>query len=175
MHPTQNLAVDTTATPARTLRDAALYLTRHGWVQGAYYDATGGSFLPPACWVGAIGMVCYGGPVDAPAQNFDDPGFGDFEAAVAYLEYFLRARGLVDEEYGTAYDYNDAKDRAKAQVLFTLHVAADRWDADHEPGRDYVCPTCGARRCWFNGVWRCVDIACDAWSAIADPMQGGVA
>ncbi|WP_449369304.1 DUF6197 family protein, partial [Actinoplanes awajinensis] len=60
-------------THSTVLRSAALYLERHGWIQGSYYDATSGVFTPPACTVGAIGMVCYGGPVDAPAQMFDDP------------------------------------------------------------------------------------------------------
>ncbi len=56
-------------TPAATLRATALYLDRHGWCQGSYYDATAVCFTPAACLVGAIGMVCYGGPVDAPALN----------------------------------------------------------------------------------------------------------
>ncbi|MGI5182320.1 DUF6197 family protein [Dactylosporangium sp. CA-152071] len=58
---------------AQTLRDTTLYLQRHGWNQGEYYDATCVRFTPPACLVGAVGIVCYGGPVDAPALNFGDP------------------------------------------------------------------------------------------------------
>jgi hypothetical protein len=33
---TQNPVTDSTVTPATTLRAAARYLDRHGWVQGAY-------------------------------------------------------------------------------------------------------------------------------------------
>ena len=82
------------AATARTLRDAALYLTRHGWVQGAQYDQTAVCFTPAACLVGAIGMVCYGGPVEAPAQHFGTPEFDAFEAAVSYLD------GYLSREYG---------------------------------------------------------------------------
>src|SRR2546423_3321258 len=79
-------------TPAVTLRDAALYLDRHGWIQGAYYDATAVVFTPAACMVGAIGMVCYGGPVEAPAQVFGQPGFEQVEAALARLDSHLTQR-----------------------------------------------------------------------------------
>src|SRR5262249_43674072 len=33
------------------LRSAATYLDRHGWIQGAYYDATATCFTPSACLV----------------------------------------------------------------------------------------------------------------------------
>ncbi len=107
------------ATVAEVLRSAALYLERHGWIQGGYYDATEGVFTPPACLVGAIGMACYGGPVDAPAQHFDDPAFVDFEAAVLHLDRFL----LV-EDGSESYDFNDAKGRALADVTRVLRKAA---------------------------------------------------
>jgi hypothetical protein len=108
-------------TAGQVLRDAALYLQRHGWIQGAYYDATSGSFACPACMVGAIGMVCYGGPVDAPAQHFDDPGFLDFEAALLHLDRYL----LVED--GTeAYEFNDARGRTVEDVIRVLRDAAAR-------------------------------------------------
>jgi hypothetical protein len=110
-------------TPASTLRAAALYLDRHGWCQGAYYDQTATCFTPAACTVGAIGMVCYGGPVDAPAQNFDDPGFDAFEAAVAYLDVWLADRfGL------NVYEYNDARTVTADDVTAALRAAANDWD-----------------------------------------------
>ncbi|MEU7875150.1 hypothetical protein [Dactylosporangium sp. NPDC049140] len=103
----------------QTLRDTRLYLERHGWNQGEYYDATSGRFTPPACLVGAVGIVCYGGPVDAPAQMFDDPGFGSFEQAVGFLDLYLSHRfGL------NVYDYNDAKGRIFAEVSAMLEQAA---------------------------------------------------
>ena len=124
MQPTQTPVTDATVTPARTLRAAALYLTQHGWIQGNYYDQAATVFTPAACTVGAIGMVCYGGPVDAPAQHFDAPEFADFEAAVCYLHRFLST------EYGieTAYEFNDANGRAFADVVRVLNEAADLWD-----------------------------------------------
>jgi hypothetical protein len=108
-------------TTARVLWDAATYLEQHGWIQGAYYDATSGSFTPPACLVGAIGMVCYGGPVDAPAQHFDDPGFLDFEAAVLHLDRYLLA-----ENSSESYEFNDAKGRRLEDVTHVLRDAATR-------------------------------------------------
>jgi transposase-like protein len=108
---------------SQILRCAVLYLCRHGWCQGAYYDQTAVCFTPAACLVGAIAMVCYGGPVEAPAQHFNDPGFDDFEAAVAYLDRHLSA------EYGSnVYEFNDAKDRNGLQVVGMLLKAADAWD-----------------------------------------------
>ncbi|GID91679.1 hypothetical protein ACFQFC_01365 [Amorphoplanes digitatis] len=108
-------------TVARVLRSAAQYLERHGWIQGAYYDATSGSFTPPACLVGAIGMVCYGGPVDAPAQHFDDPGFLDFEEAVLHLDRYLLA-----EDGSESYEFNDARGRRVEDVCRVLRDAASR-------------------------------------------------
>ena len=101
------------------LRSAALYLERHGWIQGAYYDTTATVFTPAACLVGAIGMVCYGGPVDAPAQHFDDPGFLDFEEAVLHLD-----RYLLVEDGSESYEFNDAKGRRVEDVTDVLRQAA---------------------------------------------------
>jgi len=106
---------------ARVLRSAATYLERHGWIQGAYYDATSGSFTPPACQVGAIGMVCYGGPVDAPTEHFNDPGFLNFEAAMLHLDRYLLA-----EDGSEAYEFNDAKGRRLEDVTHVLRDAASR-------------------------------------------------
>jgi hypothetical protein len=111
-------------TPAQTLRAAARYLELHGWIQGAYYDPTATVFTPAACVVGAIGMVCYGGPVDAPALHFDDPGFPDFEAALAYLDRYASERGLGL----SAYDFNDAKGCMAGEVIGLLNEAAHTWD-----------------------------------------------
>ncbi|MFG3602096.1 DUF6197 family protein [Micromonospora chersina] len=131
MHATQNQVAEQVTTPARTLRDAALYLSRHGWTQGAYYDSTSGSFTPPACTVGAVGMVCYGGPVDAPAQMFDAPEFTDFEAALTYLDGYLALRfpdGQYYEGLDNTYDFNDAKGQTADEVIAVLNAAADEWD-----------------------------------------------
>jgi hypothetical protein len=108
------------STSARVLRSAALYLERHGWIQGAYYDATARTFTPAACMVGAIGVVCYGRPVDAPAQMFDDPGYLDFEEAVLHLD-----RYLLVEDGRESYEFNDAHGRHADDVLHVLRRAAD--------------------------------------------------
>jgi hypothetical protein len=117
-------------TPANTLRRAARYLSRYGWIQGAYYDMTATSFTPAACMVGAIGVVCYGGPVDAPAQQFEDPNWADFEQAMAWLDRYLTQRhGQPDGATPyTAYDFNDAKGRTATEVIVELLNAADAWD-----------------------------------------------
>ena len=106
---------------AQVLRSAALYLERHGWVQGAYYDPTATVFTPAADMVGAIAMVCYGGPCEAPAQHFDDPGFLDFEEAVLHLD-----RYLLVEDGSESYEFNDAVGRQLADVLRVLRDAAGR-------------------------------------------------
>jgi hypothetical protein len=113
------------ATVSRVLLSAALYLDRHGWIQGGYFDATTGVFTPPACIVGAIAMVCYGGPVDAPAQMFDHPGFADFEQAVLRLD-----RYLLVENGSESYEFNDAKGRKVEDVIGVLREAATR--PEHE-------------------------------------------
>jgi hypothetical protein len=113
------------AAVAATLRSTALYLDRHGWIQGAYYDQTATVFTPAACLVGAIAMVCYGGPVDAPAQHFEDPGFAEFEAAVAYLDRYLMARFDDDDGFPVVtYTFNDARGRTADEVKSALRAAA---------------------------------------------------
>jgi hypothetical protein len=174
----------------RVLCSAATYLERYGWIQGAYYDATSQTFTPAACMVGAIAMVCYGGPVDAPAQHFDDPGFLDFEAAVLHLDRYLLA-----EDGSESYEFNDAKDRRSEDITHVLRDAAsrpahelidalrviDRRNADmaalsamlipggifahvdypHTPGTLYDCPACEAT-CFCTDGFQCVRCALDA-------------
>ena len=106
---------------AQILRSAATYLERHGWIQGAYYDPTATLFTPAADLVGAIAMVCYGGPCEAPAQHFNDPGFLDFEEAVLHLD-----RYLLVEDGSESYEFNDAPGRRVEDVLRVLRDAAAR-------------------------------------------------
>jgi len=198
--PTATPAVPSAITPAVTLRAAATYLDRHGWCQGGYYEQTGRGILPAACQVGAIGMVCYGSQVDAPAQHFEHPGWGDFEAAVAYLDRYLAVRYGLDE-YGfnvEAYSFNDVKGRTADQVIAALRAAADKWDAEHgspaepaeepdvedggeshadyphEPGTLYDCPACEAA-CFCTDGFVCVYCASEAETADGDSTPGGVA
>jgi hypothetical protein len=117
---TEVIPAEAPGTAAQVLRDAALYLERYGWIQGAYYDAASQTFTPAACMVGAIGMVCYGGPVDAPAQQFDDPGFLDFEEAVLHLDRYLLVMDGTE-----SYEFNDARGRCAEDVIRVLRQAAD--------------------------------------------------
>ena len=106
---------------AAVLRNAAHYLETNGWIQGCYYDGTSESFSPAACIVGAIAAICYGGPVEAPAQMFDDPGFLDFEAAMLHLDRYLLVENSSD-----SYGFNDAPGRTVDQVVQVLRDAATR-------------------------------------------------
>ena len=125
MQPTHTPAAPTSATsPARTLRNAAAYLRRHGWIQGAYYDPAATGFTPAACTVGAIAMVCYGRPVGAPAQMSDRPGFDEFEAAVSYLDQMLKDTYGQDD----VYTWNDDRARTAEDVLVVLTTVADACD-----------------------------------------------
>jgi hypothetical protein len=170
MEPTYNPAHEA-GTPARpgaepsvgvTLREVARYLTDHGWIQGAYYDATGGSFTPPSCLVGGLGMVCFGGPVDAPAQNFGDPGFGRFEQTLGYLDGFLTARFAM-----VAYEFNDMRGRTFPAIVYALLKAADEWSVEHgehigeahEPGTGMDCPVCEAQCFCWDGF---ICVSCEA-------------
>ena len=106
-------------TAGLVLRLAALYLDRHGWIQGAYYDPAASVFTPAADMAGALAMVCYGGPVEAPAQHFDDPGFLDFEEAMLHLDRYLL---VMDGRQ--SYEFNDAPGRTAADVTAVLRQAA---------------------------------------------------
>jgi hypothetical protein len=123
MQSTQN-QITLEVNPAQTLRDAALYLRRYGWVQGSYFDQSATVFTPAADVIAAIGFACYGGPCEQPELNYLDPGFAEFEAAVTLLcEYLLNCYGSSDP-----YKFNDAKGRRAGEVTRTLEEAADFWD-----------------------------------------------
>ena len=127
MQPTHTLvATALAATVPATLRAAATYLRRHGWIQGAYYEQADSGLSPGACTVGAIAMVCYGSPVAAPALMHDEPGFTEFDAAVSYLDATLR--GECDQD--DVYTWNDDRDRTVEEVLHMLVEVADTCEGD---------------------------------------------
>jgi hypothetical protein len=127
MQPTHTLvAPNTAASITRTLLDAASYLRRYGWIQGAYYDCDSAGLTPAACTVGAIAMVCYGQPQAAPALMFEKPGFAQFEAAVSYLDATLRDE--CDQE--SVYTWNDDRDRTVGDVLHMLAEVAESCRCD---------------------------------------------
>ena len=125
----QPVTQQTVTTPAVTLRAAAAYLAAHGWTQGSYYDASANPVTPAACTVGAIGIVCYGQPNPAPALNYDDPAWVDFDAARQALDEYLVSTYGVE-----AYGFNDDRDRTAVQVIAALHAAAERWQHIHGGG-----------------------------------------
>jgi len=140
--PTQLLVADCATTPACTLRAAARYLARYGWVQGCLYDPSATVFTPSACLVGALGMVCYGGPVDAQALTSDDPGYAQFDAALSYLDVYLAGRWYAQN----GYEFNDARGRTLADVIAVLFEAAMAWE--HAADGDNLSPkrlACGCR------------------------------
>jgi hypothetical protein len=120
------VAIELATTIPTTLRDAASYLARHGWIQGAYYDDANPGLTPAACTVGAIAMVCYGSPVQAPALMFDKPGFAQFEAAVSYMDSTLRDE--CDQE--SVYTWNDDRCRTLGDVLRVLCEVAESFEGD---------------------------------------------
>jgi hypothetical protein len=120
------VAPKSAATVTRTLLDAACYLRRHGWIQGAYYDQADSGMFPAACTVGAISMVCYGSPVQAPALMFEHPGFAQFEAAVSYLDSTLRD----DCDQESVYTWNDDRCRTVRDVLHMLSEIAESFEGD---------------------------------------------
>ncbi len=143
MHPTHHQPSDPTtgnveATPGQTLRDAALYLQRHGWTQGAHYDFTADTFgpTPPACVRGAIAIACYGEAVDNPWTT-DRPEQPQFTTVAAFFDDYLylhHIHTLTDVDDDTdlcAVWWNDQPERTARQVIDVLRAAADDWDHTH--------------------------------------------
>jgi hypothetical protein len=118
--------------PSRLLRDTALYLQRHGWIQGSYY-AHHHTATPPACVMGALALVIFGQPF--PTAPYTQPGWADYKAAedalLAHLDGIYQSDG--DDSYpdpGLG-DWNDQPHRTADQVITALHEAADAYDHTH--------------------------------------------
>ena len=133
-----------TVTPADILRYAALYLDRHGWIQGDMFvdplQAT-----PAACAQGAIRMAVCG----SPTIPYTTDSARDTCRAIRVLAGHLRAThvdgdpthdpthgpGLdTDDDSHIVGDWNDEPGRTTADVLTALHEAADSWDTRHPGG-----------------------------------------
>ncbi len=131
-------------TPADLLRMAALYLRRHGWHQGTYYNnlfPTDHS-TPPACAAGAIGIACAGRKVEHFSQLAPD-ALADYLATLAafvdYLDtsyplFLVDEDGYVWDEHTSPYSWNDDPARTAEQVITALDEAADEWDRLHTQG-----------------------------------------
>jgi hypothetical protein len=110
-----------------TLLAMGRYLSGHGWMQGEYYASTA-TLTPAACLVGALSLIAYGYPAEAPADNFTHPGFDLFEAAMCHLGGYLTH--TYGRDLGDVYTFNDTPGRAVGEVLAMLHEAASS-----DPGR----------------------------------------
>ncbi|MDG6102349.1 hypothetical protein Daura_43520 [Dactylosporangium aurantiacum] len=145
MQPTQNPPMgdrtgptDDLAEVRSTLLAVAGYLSEHGWIQKEYY-ADPSCLTPAACTVGALSVVAYGYPAEAPADNFTHPGFDTFEAAMCHLGGYLTH--TYGQACGDPYTFNDAPDRTVGEVLAMLREAATS-----DPGR-WVPRCCEDERC----------------------------
>ncbi|WP_200210312.1 DUF6197 family protein [Micromonospora coerulea] len=139
MKATQNPPTTASATPADLLRMAALYLRRHGWTQGSYYDIYEPADYPtpPACAAGAIGIACAGHRVEH-FSHLDPDALADYLAAlgvfVDYLDatapvFFIDEDGYLLDEHTSPYSWNDDPARSAEQVITALEAAADEWDS----------------------------------------------
>ncbi|MGY0004120.1 DUF6197 family protein [Micromonospora sp. I033] len=144
MKATQKPPTTEQVTPADLLRMAALYLRRHGWHQGTYYNALfPADFLtPPACAAGAIGIACAGRKVEHFSQ-LDGGTLADYLATLAafvdYLDAFhplflVDEDGFVIDEHISPYSWNDDPTRTADQVIAALESAADECDRLHTQG-----------------------------------------
>ncbi|MFF0366937.1 hypothetical protein [Micromonospora sp. NPDC005087] len=131
-------------TPADLLRMAALYLRRHGWTQGTYYDIyePADYLTPPACAAGAIGIACAGHRVEHFSQ-LDPDALADYLATLgAFVDYLdttapvflVDIDGYLTDEHTSPYSWNDDPARTAEQVVTALGAAADEWDRLHNQG-----------------------------------------
>ncbi len=140
-HNPPTLDPDTGATPAELLRAAAVYLTRHGWVQGDFFDLLSEAAFPPACSLGAINICAHGRPILGSDDTADDVHTDAAIRAMRVLAAYL------DPDYGTideptlsvsAIDvvsgWNDYDGRTLDEVVECLTDAADDYDRVHPAG-----------------------------------------
>ncbi|QGN46366.1 hypothetical protein GKC29_05640 [Micromonospora sp. WMMC415] len=142
MKATQNPPTTEQVTPADLLRMAALYLRRHGWHQGTYYDTSTDTPTPPACAAGAIGIACAGHKVEHFSQ-LDGGTLADYLATLAafvdYLDAFhplfcVDEDGFVIDEHTSPYSWNDDPLCTAELVIAALEDAAKEWDRLHTEG-----------------------------------------
>jgi hypothetical protein len=143
MQPTQNPPVEPVTapvtSPATTLRDAALYLERHGWCQESYFAVTGVP-TPPACAMGAISIAVHG--YACPDDIYYGRGEDDrtdakstplvHEAESVFADYLLRSGEVdpdTDGDLVSVGAWNDEDGRTAAQVITALRKAA--YDYEH--------------------------------------------
>ncbi|NES13273.1 MULTISPECIES: hypothetical protein [Micromonospora] len=144
MKATHNPPTTAPVTPADLLRMAALYLRRHGWHQGTYYNNLFPTDFPtpPACAVGAIGMACAGHRADH-FYTLDIDTQITFRQTVGVFTTYLDDHepicaidddGFLIDEHTSPYSWNDDPARTAEQVITALESAADEWDRLHMQG-----------------------------------------
>jgi hypothetical protein len=132
------LDIDTGMTSAQLLRGAALYIQRHGWIIGEFFDLLSDEQFPPACSIGAINIAAHGRPILCSDDQADDT---NTDAAIKAVRVFA---SFLDSEYGQpgndtsaidiVSDWNDGNDRTVDEVIDMLREAADDWDRTHTTG-----------------------------------------
>jgi hypothetical protein len=143
-HNPPTLDDDPTMTPAALLRGAALYLQRHGWTQGQFFEllADTDGPLPPACTSGAINICVIGRPALAADVSDTDPD--ESAAAITAMRVFA---AYLDPDYtfhdltclgpsaiDVIGDWNDDKGRTLDDVVQALNEAANDWETAHPTG-----------------------------------------
>jgi hypothetical protein len=121
--------------PADTLRQAAEYLRRYGWIQHRYF-ANLTSPTPSACTLGALYIVTHGRVHTQPYEDVFD-GADQSQEFVRFLnaQYALILYlGLhtPNAAITSLHDWNDHQDRHQSGVILALHQAAE--DFDHPGG-----------------------------------------
>jgi hypothetical protein len=143
-HQTPTIDHDTALTPADLLRGAALYLQRHGWTKGQFFDqlaATNGPFLP-ACASGAIMTAAHGQCVPNGIIAHDETTNPDAAAAARAMRVFANwlNNGYIPlDQYPVSSidvigDWNDDKGRTLDDVVQALNDAANDWETAHPTG-----------------------------------------
>jgi hypothetical protein len=129
--------------PADLLRGAALYLKRHGWTRGQFFDLladTDGPFMP-ACASGAI-ITAASGRCLPNGLLTDDDQDPDAVAAMRAMRVFadwidggyVPVDGFPVSSIDVIGDWNDHDGRTLTEVIEALTDAADDWDRTHPTG-----------------------------------------
>jgi hypothetical protein len=149
-HKPGNTATNTSApadiTPADLLRAAALYLKRHGWLQGSYYGRDDDTSdvsdpFPHACLGGAIAMAICGRLTYADERTPDEQRLYNTMTGIVtgWLQrsgpgYFTNTDPACWDSWDCdpeLYGWNDSPGRTISQVTDMLTDAADDWDRTH--------------------------------------------
>jgi hypothetical protein len=142
MHPTQKPVVDPTDvvdwSPADLLRAAALYLQRHGWIQGNFFDPAEAELFPSACAAGAIWAAATGLPRMGQNATIDSGCDASTRRSIYAALWALADRLGLDTETEVLVDdiatWNDDDPRTVEQVITSLRNAAADYDGASTTG-----------------------------------------